>query len=119
MYAPVFNSSSNMIAILSAPFTDTSQDFEAEAVKHIATVITIFLLLLIAARIITYEVVSRMFKPISQLSRKMKVTDVDKLETLSYEGEDEITPLVEAYNRMVMDLRESSSRLAQAERDQH
>ncbi len=117
MYAPVFNSSSNMIAILSAPFTDTSQDFEAEAVRHIATVITIFLLLLIAARIITYEVVSRMFKPISQLSRKMKVTDVDKLETLSYEGEDEITPLVEAYNRMVMDLRESSSRLAQAERD--
>ena len=117
MYAPVFNSNSDMVAILSAPFTDTTQDFEAEAVRHIATVITIFLLLLLVARIITYEVVSRMFKPISELSRKMKVTDVDKLETLSYEGEDEITPLVEAYNRMVMDLRESSSRLAQAERD--
>ena len=117
MYAPVFNSNSDMIAILSAPFTDTTQDFEAEAVRHIATVITIFLLLLLVARIITYEVVSRMFKPISELSRKMKVTDVDKLETLSYEGDDEITPLVEAYNRMVLDLRESSSRLAQAERD--
>ncbi len=117
MYAPVFNSNSEMIAILSAPFTDTTQNFEAEAVKHIATVITIFLLLLLVARIITYEVVSRMFKPISELSRKMKVTDVDKLETLSYEGEDEITPLVEAYNRMVLDLRESSSRLAQVERD--
>jgi len=117
MYAPVLNSSANMIAILSAPFTDTSQDFEAEAVRHIATVITIFLLLLLMARIITYEVVSRMFKPISELSRKMKVTDVDKLETLSYEGEDEITPLVEAYNRMVLDLGESSRRLTQAERD--
>ena len=117
MYAPVLNSSANMIAILSAPFTDTSQDFEAEAVRHIATVITIFLLLLLVARIITYEVVSRMFKPISELSRKMKVTDVDKLETLSYEGEDEITPLVEAYNRMVLDLGESSRRLTQAERD--
>ena len=117
MYAPVFNSNSEMIAIISAPFTNSSQDFEAEAVRHIATVITIFLLLLLAARIITYEVVSRMFKPISELSRKMKVTDVDKLETLSYEGEDEITPLVEAYNRMVLDLRESSSRLAQVERD--
>lgn len=117
MYAPVLNSSANMIGILSAPFTDTSQDFEAEAVRHIATVITIFLLLLLVARIITYEVVSRMFKPISELSRKMKVTDVDKLETLSYEGEDEITPLVEAYNRMVLDLGESSRRLTQAERD--
>ena len=48
MYAPVFNSNSDMIAILSAPFTDTSQNFEAEAVRHIATVITIFLLLLLA-----------------------------------------------------------------------
>lgn len=117
MYAPVFNSNSDMIAILSAPFTDTSQNFEAEAALHVATVITIFLILLLAARVITYEMVSRMFKPISELSRKMKVTDVDKLETLSYAGEDEITPLVEAYNRMVLDLRESSGRLAQAERD--
>ena len=117
MYAPVFNSSSEMVAILSAPFTDTTQDFESEAVRHIATVITIFLLLLLSARVITYEVVSRMFKPISELSRKMKVTDIDHLETLSYEGDDEITPLVEAYNRMVKDLGDSSRRLAQAERD--
>ena len=117
MYAPVFNSSSHMVAILSSPFTDITQGFETEAVWHIATVITIFLLLLLIARVVTYEVISRMFRPISELSRKMTVTDVDHLEPLSYDGDDEITPLVNAYNRMVQDLGESSRRLTQVERD--
>ena len=117
MYAPVFNSSSHMVAILSSPFTDITQGFETEAAWHVATVITIFLLLLLLARVVTYEVISRMFRPISELSRKMTVTDVDHLEPLSYDGDDEITPLVNAYNRMVQDLGESSRRLTQAERD--
>ena len=61
--------------------------------------------------------VSRIFRPITELRRKMTVTDVDHLEPLEYEQEDEITPLVQAYNRMVQDLGESSRRLAQVERD--
>ena len=117
MYAPVFNSNSRMVAILASPFTDITQGFETEAAWHIATVITLFLLLLLLARVVTYEVISRMFRPITELSRKMTVTDVDHLEPLSYDGDDEITPLVEAYNRMVQDLGESSRRLTQAERD--
>ena len=117
MYAPVFNSGGQMIAILASPFTSMTRNFEAEAVSHIATVITIFFLLLLLSRVVTFEVVSRLFRPITELSRKMKVTDVDHLETLSYDGDDEITPLVNAYNRMVLDLGDSSRRLAQAERD--
>jgi len=42
---------------------------------------------------------------------------VDHLEPLEYNQDDEITPLVQAYNRMVHDLGESSRRLAQVERD--
>ncbi len=117
LYAPVFNSSGSMIAIVSSPFTDITHDLETEAILHIATVITIFLLLLMLARFITFEVVSRMFRPLTEMSRKMTVTDVDHLETLEYNQDDELTPLVQAYNRMVQDLGESSRRLAQVERD--
>jgi nitrogen fixation/metabolism regulation signal transduction histidine kinase len=117
LYAPVFNSSGNMVAIVSSPFTDLSQDFETEVILHVATVITIFLLLLLIARFVTFTMVSRMFRPLAALSRKMTVSDVDHLEPLVYDGDDEITPLVEAYNRMVQDLGESSRRLAQVERD--
>ena len=117
LYAPVFNSRGNMVAIVSSPFTDLSQDFESEVILHVATVITIFLLLLLISRFITFMMVSRLFRPLTALSRKMTVSDVDHLEPLVYDGDDEITPLVEAYNRMVQVLGESSRRLAQVERD--
>ena len=117
LYAPVMNSGGRMVAIVSSPFTDITHDLETEAALHIATVITIFLLLLMISRFITFEVVSRMFRPILELRRKMTVTDVDHLEPLEYDQDDEITPLVQAYNRMVKDLGESSRRLAQVERD--
>jgi len=117
LYAPVFNSSGRMIAIVSSPFTDLTHDFESEAILHIATVVAIFLLLLMMARFITFEVVSRMFRPITEMSRRMRVPDVDHLQPLEYNQDDELTPLVQAYNRMVQDLGESSRRLAQVERD--
>ena len=117
LYAPVMNSSGRMIAIASSPFTDLTHDLQTEAILHVGTVIVIFLLLLMLSRFITFEVVSRMFEPIKQMRRKMTVTDVDHLEPLEYNQDDEITPLVQAYNRMVHDLGESSRRLAQVERD--
>ena len=117
LYAPVMNSDGRMVAIASSPFTDLTMDLETEAILHVATIIVIFLLLLMISRFVTFEVVSRMFEPIKQLRRKMTVTDVDHLEPLEYNQDDEITPLVQAYNRMVHDLGESSRRLAQVERD--
>ena len=117
LYAPIINSEGRMVCIVSSPFTDITHDFETEAILHIATVITIFLLLLMISRLITFEVVAGLFHPITELRRKMTVTDVDHLETLEYDQDDEITPLVQAYNRMVRDLGDSSRRLAQAERD--
>ena len=117
LYAPVFNNNGRMVAIVSSPFTELTHDLETEAILHIATVITIFLLLLMISRFITFGVVRSMFRPLTELSRKMTVTDIDHLEPLVYDGDDEITPLVLAYNRMVQDLGESSRRLAQVERD--
>jgi nitrogen fixation/metabolism regulation signal transduction histidine kinase len=106
-----------MIAIASSPFTDLTHNLQTEAILHVSSVIVIFLLLLLLSRFVTFEVVSRMFEPIAQLRRKMTVTDVDHLEPLEYNQDDEITPLVQAYNRMVQDLGDSSRRLAQVERD--
>ena len=115
--APVFNSAGQMVAIVSSPFTDLSTNMESESITHIATILTIFLLLLMLSRFITYEVVSRMFRPLTEMSRKMTVTDIDHLEPIVYEQDDELTGLVQAYNRMVQDLGESTRRLTQVERD--
>ena len=99
LYVPLFNSSGSMIGIASAPFTDLTHDFETEAVLHIATIITIFLLLLLISRLVTFAVVSSLFRPLTEMSRKMTVTDVEHLEPLIYHQDDELTPLVDALPR--------------------
>ena len=117
LYAPLFNSAGQMIAIVSSPYTELAHDLVSEAVSHIATVLSVFLLLLLTARFISGKVVRRIFMPLSRLSRKMEVSDVAQLEPLEYGQDDELTPLVQAYNYMVQALGESSRRLTRAERD--
>ena len=117
LYAPIINAEGVMAAIISSPYTEQSYDFENEALVHIASIITVFLLLLLIARVVTVEVIGRMFRPLTEMGRKMKVSDVDHLEYIVYDQEDELSFLVRAYNLMVHDLSDSTRQLAQAERD--
>lgn len=117
LYAPVFNIQGRMIAIMCSPFTDESFDFRSEAVLHSITVITVFMILLILARFITATAVDKMFKPLTEMGRKMNEASINNLEYIVYEQEDEVARLVRAYNLMVHDLYNSTKKLTQAERD--
>ncbi len=117
LYAPLFNSQGNMIAIMGAPFTDESFDFKSEAVLHSITIITVFLILLLLARLLTERAVETMIKPITEVGRKMNEVDINNLEYIVYERDDEVSTLVRAYNLMVYDLYNSTKQLTQAERD--
>lgn len=117
MYAPVFNGDGRMLAILSAPYTDSGLDFRSEALFHAMFVITVFLLLLLLTRFLTAKVVDKMFRPLTEMGMKMNAARTDGLEYIIYEREDEISALVRAYNLMVHDLSESSKQAAQVERD--
>ncbi len=117
MYAPIFNNNGEMIAIVGTPYTDKSLNFRREAFFHAALIINIFLLLLIGSLIFSTKEVNALFAPLIEIGRKMNVADVHKLEYIVYKREDEISSLVDAYNRMVKDLSESTRKLALAERD--
>ena len=117
LYAPVFNVHGKMIAIMCSPFTDESFDFKSEAVLHSITIITVFMILLLLARFITAKAVDKMFKPLSEMGRKMNEASINNLEYIVYEREDEVARLVRAYNLMVHDLYNSTRKLTQAERD--
>lgn len=117
LYAPLFNERGDMIAIMSIPYTDRNYDFRSEAFFHAALIINLFILLLIVSLFISTRFVNSMFAPLVEMGKKMSNADIDSLEHIVYEREDEISSLVEAYNRMVGDLKDSTRRLAQAERD--
>lgn len=117
MYAPVFNGNGDLIAIISSPYTDRNYDFRREAFFHAALIINLFILLLIGSLLFSTREVNSMFLPLIEMGRKMNVADVHNLEYIIYKRDDEISSLVDAYNRMVHDLSDSTRQLAQAERD--
>ena len=117
MYAPVFNDKGEMLAIISSPYTDQNYDFRREAFFHAALIFNLFILLLIASLLFSTREVNSMFSPLLEMGKKMNVADVHNLEYIIYKRDDEISSLVEAYNRMVHDLSDSTRQLAQAERD--
>lgn len=117
LYAPIMNGNRDIVAIVCSPYTEGDYDFRREAFFHAALLINIFLLLLIISLIFSTRSVNEMFEPLIEMGKKMSVTDIHKLKPISYQREDEISSLVEAYNRMVKELNDSTVRLAQAERD--
>ena len=117
LYAPVFNDNGEIVAIAGVPYTDRNFDFRREAFFHAALIINIFLLLLIASLLFSTREVNSLFSPLIEMGKKMNVADIHDLEFITYKREDEISSLVDAYNRMVKGLSESTRQLAQAERD--
>ena len=53
------------------------------------------------------------------MGKKMNSADLNHLEYITYNRVDEISSLVEAYNRMVHDLSDSTQKLAQDQQIQH
>lgn len=117
MYAPISGNDGAVIAFVCTPYMGGSGTMRYDAVTHGVTIFLFFILLLAVSRILTGRIVDRMFEPLSEMNRKMKAADKGKLELIEYDRDDEMTTLVESYNRMVRELSESSVRLAQAERD--
>ena len=117
LYAPVFNDAREMTGIISVPYTDKNYDFRREAFAHAALIINLFLLLLIGSLVISSRELNRIFFPLVEIGKKMNATDIHNPEYIIHQREDEISTLVEAYNRMLEYLAESTKMLASAERD--
>lgn len=117
LYAPIFNDNREILAIISTPYTDRNYDFRREAFSHAAIIVNLFLLLLIGSLLFSTRAVNQMFTPLVEMGRKMNKADINNPEFIIYKREDEISSLVDAYNRMLQDLSDSTKKLAAAERD--
>ena len=117
LYAPLLNDKGDIIAIISIPYTDRNYDMRSEAMFHASLMFNLFIILLVTSLLISRRIVNSMFSPLMEMGKKMSNADINTLEHIEYEGDDEISSLVKAYNRMVKELKDSTIKLAQAERD--
>ena len=117
MYMPLIGSDGRPAAILCAPYVEMGYDFERDAVMHFMSILTVFMLLFLLARLIESTVLDMVFRPLSMVGLSMRHAGLGSMEHIQYARKDEISALVDAYNRMVDELSENSVQLAQAERD--
>ncbi|MGN0191230.1 MAG: ATP-binding protein [Candidatus Cryptobacteroides sp.] len=117
LYAPIFNADGKMVAIADCPYTNTDYNLSREAIMHTFLTVCLFLLLLLLSIWMSSTVTENLFRKLMKLSRTMDSMDIHNLEEIDYQGSDEVSSLVEAYNKMVRELEASSRQLAKAERD--
>ena len=118
LYSPILNNNGNLVAIANIPYFVKPSDFRGDLSAVIATIINIYLLLLIAAIVGGGMLSKQLSKPLAAISSKMKRMDVSKkAEHIDYRNKDELGLLVAAYNKMVDDLEESTRQLAKKERE--
>lgn len=119
LYAPIFNNAGNLIAIINIPYFSKQTDISKDASNIIATIINIYLILLLATLFGGVALSNSLSRPLAEISKKMQILDVNsQAEHIDYNNKDELGTLVAAYNKMVDDLEESTIRLAQSEREQ-
>ena len=106
-----------MVAILNSPYIGQNYVLRHDAFFYSALIFNVFIILLVATIVLSTTLVNAIFKPVTEIGKKMSATDIHSLDYIKYDRDDEISTLVNAYNRMVTDLSESARKLAQAERD--
>lgn len=119
LYAPLYNQDGVLIAIANIPFFAKQSGVKSDASSIIATIVNIYLLLLLAAVFGAMALSNSLSKPLAEISKKMELLDISqKPEHIDYTNKDELGILVAAYNKMVDDLEGSTRILAQGEREQ-
>ena len=121
IYAPLFNVDGSLVAVANIPFISTQSELQADALQSVATIVNIYLLILIAGLLIGLVFANSISRPLTEIKGKMESLAVDGLrkEHINYRNtKDEVGVLVQAYNKIVDDLEESTQRLAETEREQ-
>jgi len=119
LYAPLYNQDGVLIAIVNIPYFSQWAGMRSDASNIIATIINIYILLLLAAVFGGVALSNSIAKPLAKISRQMELLDISqKPEHIDYTTKDELGILVSAYNKMVDDLEESTKRLTAGEREQ-
>jgi two-component system, NtrC family, nitrogen regulation sensor histidine kinase NtrY len=117
-YVPFYNGEDKLLAYLNLPYFRMQSVLAREISNVIVAVVNFSLLMIVITMILVVIISGRLTSPLRMLSEGLASVKLGKKsEHLSYSGHDEITDLVNQYNRMVDELQESAAKLANSERE--
>lgn len=116
-YAPLINQSNQKVGYLNLPYFTRQGEFMKEVLSVIVALVNIYAFLILLTILIAVFISNKIAKPLELIRQRIGTIDITKhIETIDYQGKDEVGQLVSEYNRMVVELAESAKKLAQSQR---
>lgn len=117
-YIPFRNQKDEFLAYLNLPYFTKHSALKKEISSFIVAIINVYVILILLSIVITVFLSNRITQPLSLLQKRFREMNLQqKNEQITYNGNDEISSLVNEYNRMVEELSESANMLAKSERE--
>lgn len=117
-YVPLFDGKNRVIGYLNTPFFAKNELLNKQISNLVVNILNIYFLLLLGGILMAYFISRQISKPLLLIREKIAKTELRaKNELIKYNRDDEIGQLVKQYNKMVLELEESASQMAQSERE--
>lgn len=119
VYIPIKSlDTGELMGIVSIPFFESDFAYSEKIMDSITLILNIFTFIFILFLIVAYFFSSRLTKPLSLLTEKIKYTSLERNnEPLPYTANDEIGLLVKEYNQMLYKLESNKKALAATEKE--
>ncbi len=106
------------IGYLSLPYYSQLSSTRTDAVSFMGTLLNVYVFLLMIAGAIAIVVANSITKPLTSIGQKLNAFRLGgRNEKIEYKAQDELGILINEYNKMVQNIRESAEMLAQSERE--
>jgi signal transduction histidine kinase len=118
VYVPIRAKNGEAIAFLNLPYFAQKETLRAELSNLMVALVNVYVLLLLISIVLAFIVSSSITSPLANISQKFSMVNLDgKNEPIIWASNDEIGELVQEYNKMILQIEESASIMAQSERE--
>jgi two-component system, NtrC family, nitrogen regulation sensor histidine kinase NtrY len=118
VYVPIRSKKGEAVAILNLPYFAQKETLRSELSNLMVALVNVYVLLLLVSILLAVIVSSSITRPLANISQKFSMVNLDaKNEPIQWEANDEIGVLVKEYNKMILQIEESASIMAQSERE--
>jgi two-component system, NtrC family, nitrogen regulation sensor histidine kinase NtrY len=116
-YLPLKDLEGNTLAYMGIPYYAQHRELRSEVTDFMSTLLNVYVFLLLIAGGLAIVIANSITKKLTELGNSLHRLRLGGNEPIVWRRKDEIGDLVEAYNRAVTKIEESSLLLAQSERD--
>lgn len=117
-YMPILNAHNNVLGYLQLPYFSNQNEFNQKIGNFLNLLVNIYVLVFVAIGFFAFVVANQITSPLTLIQDSMAKTAIGrKNKPILWKRNDEIGNLISEYNKMILALDESASKLAQSERE--